>query len=98
MKIDSLSSQQNAALTEYMTISHLNFLVSVSKHLDYNMIFLTSESNTRPLPRYNIDQYTKNEQSKFSISCNLNTVELNDKRAETITINVKLSPTVGFKE
>jgi hypothetical protein len=72
------------------------------------MIFLTTESNAGPSLRYNIDQYTTNDQSKFSISCNLNTVELNDNRvntvelhentAETINITVKLSPTEGLKE
>jgi hypothetical protein len=75
-----------------------NFLVSVPKHLDYNTIFLTSKSNTGTSLRYSVDQYTTNEQSKFSISCNLNTIKLNDNIAETITINVKLSPTEGLKE
>jgi hypothetical protein len=62
------------------------------------MIFLTSESNTGPSLRYNINQYTANDQSKISISCILNTVELNDNRTETIAINVKLRPTEGLKE
>lgn len=96
-RIDFLSSKQNATLTVYMTITYLNFLVSVSKHLDHNIIFLMSESNTILSLRYNIDQHTTKDQSKFSVSYNLNTVELNDNAAETITINVKLSPTEGLK-